>query len=210
MEASGTGTYNGKMVSDVNGDLSGDSYYLMATANSMIFVYEPSFSADQTFQECTFGTTSTSCATRNLSKPMLWDVANSNAWWLTFDKIKSDNNVLSDGAGYYYGGYWEGWAPNIKAVYFTDVVSAPYIANIQTGEVDTSILNVVFTAAPARGGNISLELDKAANVFKPVSGAQCPSGLFDNVWYKDAANKFTNLTGPTNTCLITVLQVRTP
>jgi hypothetical protein len=206
VEASGTGTYNGKQVSDVNGPLPLNSFYLMATANSMIFVYDPSFFADQTFQECTFG--ASSCATRNLTNPVYWDVYNSSA--TTFDKIKSDNNVLSDGAGYNYGGYWQGVAPNIRAVYFTDVVSAPYIANIQTGAVDTTILNVVFTAAPARGGNISLELDKAANVRSPISGAQCPSGYFDFVWYKDATNNFTNLTRPTNTCLITVLQVRTP
>jgi hypothetical protein len=106
-------------------------------------------------------------------------------------------------------------APNINAAYFTNVVSAPYTANIQTGAVDTSTLNVVFSNAPARGGNISLELDKAANVRSPISGAQCPSSssfgpLFDFVWYKDATYNFTNLTRPTNTCLITVLQVRTP
>lgn len=202
VEASGTGTYNGNMVSDVNGSsLSGNSYYLMATANSMIFYYD-----DQTFQECTFG--ASSCATRNLSKPVYWNVYNS--YTLRNSKIKSDNNVLSDGAGYTYSGYWAGMAPNIKAVYFTNVVSAPYTANIQTGAVDTSTLNVVFSNAPARGGNISLELDKAANVVKPISGAQCPSGVFDYVWYKDATNNFTNLTRPTNTCLITVLQVRTP
>jgi len=204
VEASGTGTYNGKQVSDVNGSsLSGNSYYLMATANSMIFWYD-----DQTFQECTFG--ASSCATRNLSRPVYWDVYASNAWTFIFDKIKSDNNVLSDGAGLTYSGYWEGVAPNIRAVYFTNVVSAPYTANIQTGAVDTSTLNVVFSNAPARGGNISLELDKAANVRSPISGAQCPSGYFDYVWYKDATNNFTNLPRPTNTCLITVLQVRTP
>jgi hypothetical protein len=207
VQASGTGTYDGRLVDDVNGSLSGNSYYLMATANSMIFYYD-----DQTFQECTFG--ASSCATRNLSKPVYWDVYNSYPWqdreYNNFDKIKSDNNVLSDGAGYNYGGYWQGVAPNIRAAYFTDVVSAPYIANIQTGAVDTTILNVVFTAAPARGGNISLGLDKAANVRSPISGAQCPSDYFDFVWYKDATNNFTNLTRPTNTCLITVLQVRTP
>jgi hypothetical protein len=184
----------------------------MATANSMIFVYEPSFSADQTFQECTFG--ASSCATRNLSRHVYWDVYNSyplqDREYNNFDKIKSDNNVLSDGAGYWYGGFWYGVAPNIRAVYFTDVVSAPYIANIQTGAVDTSTLNVVFTAFPARGGNISLELDKAANVRSPISGAQCPSGFFDYVWYKDATYNFNNLTRPADTCLITVLQVRTP
>jgi hypothetical protein len=213
VEASGTGTYNGKQVSDVNGSsLPGSSYYLMATANSMIFVYDlPPFSpsvvnSSQTFQECTFG--ASSCTTRNLSRPVYWDVYNSVG--TDFVKIKSDNNVLSDGAGYNYGGFWQGVAPNIRAVYFTDVVSAPYTANIQTGAVDTSTLNVVFTAFPARGGNISLELDKAANVRSPISGAQCPSGVFDYVWYKDATNNFTNLTRPTNTCLITVLQVRTP
>jgi hypothetical protein len=207
VQASGTGTYDGRMVDDVNGPLPGTSYYLMATANSMIFVYNPSFFANQTFQECTFG--ASSCATRNLTNPVYWGVYNSLA--TTFDKIKSDNNVLSDGAGFaYVVGYWRGRAPNIKAVYFTDVVSAPYTANIQTGAVDTSTLNVVFSDAPARGGNISLELDKAANVRRPISGAQCPSGLFDFVWYKDATNNFTNLTRPANTCLIRVLQVRTP
>jgi len=207
VDVSGTGTYSGKMVSDVNGpDLSGDSDYAMATANSMIFWYD-----NQTFQECTFG--ASSCATRNLSRPVYWSVYNPILGPFTFDKIKSDNNVLSDGAGFKYataGGYWWGVAPNIRAVYFTNVISAPYTANIQTGAVDTSTLNVVFTAFPARGGNISLELDKAANVRSPISGAQCPSGLFDYVWYKDATNNFTNLTRPTNTCLITVLQVRTP
>jgi hypothetical protein len=131
----------------------------------------------------------------------------------TFDKIKSDNIVISDGAGFKYfvaGGFWGGIAPNIRAAYFKDVVSAPYTANIQTGAVDTSTLNVVFSDAPARGGNISLELDKAANVRRPISGAQCPSGLFDFVWYKDATRNFDRLTRPTNTCLITVLQVRDP
>lgn len=207
VEASGTGTYNGRRIDDVSDPLPGSSNYLMATANSMIFWYD-----DQTFQECTFG--ASSCATRNLSRPVYWDVYNSyprySMWYNNFDKIKSDNNVLSDGAGYSYGGYWEGVAPNIRAVYFTDVISAPYIANIQTGAVDTSTLNVVFSNAPARGGNISLELDKVANVRSPIIGAQCPSGYFDHVWYKDATNNFTNLTRPTNTCLITVLQVRTP
>jgi len=207
VRASGTGTYDGKMVSDVNGSsLPGSSYYLMATANSMIFYYD-----DQTFQECTFG--ASSCATRNLSKPVYWSVYNPILGPFTFDKIKSDNNVISDGADFKYtiaGGYWMGVAPNIRAAYFTNVISAPYTANIQTGAVDTSTLNVVFSNAPARGGNISLELDKAANVRSPISGAQCPSLLFDYVWYKDAINNFTNLTRPTNTCLITVLQVRTP
>jgi hypothetical protein len=203
VEASGTGTYNGKQVSDVNGpDRSGNSLYLMATTNSMIFYYD-----NQTFQECTFGATSSICVTRNLSRPVYRDVYNSAA--TTSDKIKSDNNVLSDGAGGSYEGAWDGVAPNIKAVYFTNVVSAPYTADIQTGAVDTSTLNVVFKNAPARGGNISLDLDKAANVFKPVSG-QCPSGLFDNVWYKDETYEFNNLQRPADTCLITVLQVRTP
>ncbi|NAZ07066.1 MAG: hypothetical protein GU344_03800 [Thermocrinis sp.] len=202
VEASGTGTYNGKQVSDVNGSsLPGNSYYLMATANSMIFWYD-----DQTFQECTLG--ASSCATRNLSRPVYWDVYASTT--TIFDKIKSDNNVLSDGARFSYGGYWRGRAPNIRAVYFTNVVSAPYTANIQTGAVDTSTLNVVFSNARARGGNISLELDKAANVRSPISGAQCPIGVFDYVWYKDATRNFTNLARPTNTCLIRVLQVRTP
>ncbi len=208
------GTYDGNIVSDVNGpSLPGTSFYLMATANSMIFVYDTSFSADQTFQECTFG--ATSCATRNLTNPVYWRVYNS---WdasnslvvTTLDKIKSDNNVLSDGAGSNYLGYWQGVAPNIRAVYFTITPSAPYIANIQTGAVDTSTLNVVFSNAPARGGNISLELDKAANVRRPITGAQCPSGLFDFVWYKDATYNFDNLTRPAGTCLIRVLQVRTP
>jgi len=205
VEASGTGTYNGNRVNDVNGPLTGDSYYLMATANSMIFRYD-----DQTFQECTFG--ASSCATRNLSRPAYQRVYNpiSISGPFDLDKIKSDNNVISDGAGFKYLGFWRGVAPNIRAVYFTNVISAPYIANIQTGAVDTSTLNVVFSNAPARGGNISLELDKAANVVRPISGAQCPSGHFDHVWYKDATNNFTNLTRPTNTCLIRVLQVRTP
>jgi len=212
VEASGTGTYNGNRVDDVNGpSLPLNSFYLMATANSMIFVYDPSFVAVQTFQECTFG--ASSCATRDLSRPVYWRVYNPILGPFTLDKIKSDNNVISDGGFFKYataGGYWRGVAPNIRAVYFTDVVSAPYTANIQTGAVDTSTLNVVFNIAPARGGNISLELDKAANVRSPISGAQCPSGYFDHVWYKDATNNFTNLTRPTNTCLITVLQVRTP
>jgi len=211
VEASGTGTYNGNRVDDVNGPLPDFSYYLMATANSMIFVYDPSFVAVQTFQECTFG--ASSCATRDLSRPVYWRVYNPILGPFTLDKIKSDNNVISDGGNFKYiaaGGYWRGVAPNIRAAYFTDVVSAPYTANIQTGAVDTSTLNVVFNIAPARGGNISLELDKAANVRSPISGAQCPSGYFDHVWYKDATNNFTNLTRPTNTCLITVLQVRTP
>lgn len=212
VEASGTGTYNGRRIDDVNGPLTGTSYYIMATANSMIFVYNQpaplSGANNQTFQECTFG--ASSCATRNLSKPVYWNVYNSTVLTRDKNKIKSDNNVLSDGAGSTYSGYWRGVAPNIKAAYFTNVVSAPYIANIQTGAVDTSTLNVVFSDAPARGGNISLELDKAANVVRPISGAQCPSDYFDHVWYKDATNNFTNLTRPTNTCLIRVLQVRTP
>jgi len=214
VEASGTGTYNGRRINDVNGpSLPLNSFYLMATANSMIFVYNPSFFANQTFQECTFGTTASSCATRDLDNPVYWRVYNPILGPFTFDKIKSDNNVISDGANLKYiiaGGYWRGVAPNINAAYFTDVVSAPYTANIQTGAVNTSTLNVVFSGAPARGGNISLELDKAANVRSPISGAQCPSGYFDHVWYKDATYNFTNLTRPTNTCLITVLQVRTP
>jgi len=177
----------------------------------MIFVFNPTFPLNDsiTFQECTVGRDS--CTTRNLSRPVYWNVYNSAALPTnTFNKIKSDNNVLSDGAGSNYGGYWRGVAPNIRAVYFTNVVSAPYTANIQTGAVDTSTLNVVFSDAPARGGNISLELDKVANVRRPISGAQCPSGLFDFVWYKDATNNFTNLPRPTNTCVIRVLQVRTP
>jgi len=205
VEASGTGTYDGRRVDDVNGSsLPGFSYYLMATANSMIFWYNY-----QTFQECTFGATSSICVTRNLSREVYWSVYGSNST-TTLDKIKSDINVLSNGAGLTYSGYWAGRAPNIRAVYFTDVVSAPYTANIQTGAVDTSTLNVVFSNAPARGGNISLELDKAANVRSPISGAQCPSGYFDYVWYKDATRNFTSLPRPTNTCLIRVLQVRTP
>ena len=211
VEASGTGTYDGRRVDDVNGSsLPGFSHYLMATANSMIFAYNPTPPSPQTiFQECTFGATSSICVTRNLSREVYWIVYGSNST-TTFDKIKSDNNVLSNGAGTTYSGYWRGRAPNIRAVYFTDVVSAPYTANIQTGAVDTSTLNVVFSEARARGGNISLELDKAANVRSPISGAQCPSGVFDYVWYKDATNNFTSLPRPTNTCLITVLQVRTP
>jgi hypothetical protein len=207
VEASGTGTYNGRLVDNVSGS-STPSIYLMATTNSMIFWYD-----DQTFQECTFG--ASSCATRNLSKPVYWRVyysfdSISSSIVTTFDKIKSDNNVLSDGAGRIYGGYWGGRAPNIKAVYFTNVISAPYTANIQTGAVDTSTLNVVFSSAPARGGNISLELDKAANVNTPVSGAKCPVGYYDHVWYKDATREFRELARPANTCLIRVLQVRTP
>jgi hypothetical protein len=81
VEASGTGTYNGRRVNDVNGDLSGLSYYLMATANSMIFVYNrpaPLLNANnQVFQECTFG--ASSCTTRNLSRPVYWNVYNSAA-----------------------------------------------------------------------------------------------------------------------------------
>jgi len=210
VEASGTGTYNGRRVSNVSGSLPGTSYYLMATANSMIFWYD-----NQTFRECTFG--ASSCVTRNLSRPVYWRVyysfdSTSSSIVTTFDKIKSDNNVLSDGAGGIYRGYWRGRAPNIRAVYFTNVVSAPYIANIQTGAVDTSTLNVVFSnpIAPARGGNISLELDKAANVRSPISGAKCPPGYYDYVWYKDATREFRELARPANTCLIRVLQVRTP
>ena len=210
VEASGTGTYDGRRVDDVNGSLSGTSYYLMATANSMIFAYDPTPPNPQTiFQECTFGATSSICVTRNLSREVYWSVYGSNST-TTFDKIKSDINVLFDGDGSIYSGYWTGRAPNIRAVYFTNVVSAPYIANIQTGAVDTSTLNVVFSEARARGGNISLELDKAANVRSPISGAQCPSDYFDHVWYKDATRNFTSLPRPTNTCLIRVLQVRTP
>jgi len=209
VEASGTGTYNGRLVDNVSGSLPGTSYYLMATANSMIFAYDPNPPNPQTtFQECTFG--ASSCVTRNLSRRVYWDVYGSNGT-TTFDKIKSDNNVLSNGAGSLYGGPWAGRAPNIRAVYFTNVISAPYTANIQTGAVDTSTLNVVFSIAPARGGNISLELDKAANVNKPISGAQClGNDLFDYVWYKDATREFRNLARPANTCLIRVLQVRTP
>ena len=210
VEVSGTGTYNGRRVSNVSGSLPGTSYYLMATANSMIFWYD-----NQTFRECTFG--ASSCVTRNLSRPVYWRVyysfdSTSSSIVTTFDKIKSDNNVLSDGAGGIYRGYWRGRAPNIRAVYFTNVVSAPYIANIQTGAVDTSTLNVVFSnpIAPARGGNISLELDKAANVRSPISGAKCPPGYYDYVWYKDATREFRELARPANTCLIRVLQVRTP
>jgi len=209
VEASGTGTYNGRRVDDVNGPLPTTSFYLMATANSMIFYYD-----DQTFQECTFGATSSICVTRNLSRPVYWRVYNNHPTAafrrITLDKIKAEPNVLSDGANYSYEGFWRGVAPNIRAVYFTDIVSAPYTANIQTGAVDTSTLNVIFSEDPARGGNISLELDKVANVRRPISGAQCPSGLFDFVWYKDATNNFTNLPRPTNTCVIRVLQVRTP
>jgi len=208
VEASGTGTYNGRLVDNVSGSTT-PSVYLMATANSMIFAYNPNPPNPQTtFQECTFG--ESSCVTRNLSRRVYWDVYGSNGT-VTFDKIKSDNNVLSNGAASgIYEGSWAGRAPNIRAVYFTNVISAPYTANIQTGAVDTSTLNVVFSEARARGGNISLELDKAANVNKPISGAQCPSGLFDYVWYKDATREFRNLARPANTCLIRVLQVRTP
>ncbi len=211
VEASGTGTYNGRRVDNVSGT-SGSSVYLMATTNSMIFLNNPpallSGASSQIFQECTFG--ASSCTTRNLSTPVYWTVYNPISSSNNNIKIKSDNNVLSDGAGSIYGGYWRGVAPNIRAVYFTTTPSAPYTANIQTGAVDTSTLNLAFSETPARGGNISLELDKVANVVRPISGAQCPSGLFDNVRYKDATNNFTNLARPTNTCLIRVLQVRTP
>jgi hypothetical protein len=212
VEAFGNGTYNGARVDQVSGSSSILSYYLVATANSMIFLQNPPtplFSASsQTFQECTFG--ASSCSTRNLTNPVYWTVYHSNSTITTYDKIKSDNNVLSDGAGSKYGGYWKGVAPNIKAVYFTFAPSVPYTANIQTGAVNTSPLDVAFTSEPARGGNISLELDKAANVRSPISGAQCPSGHYDFVWYRDANYNITNLTRPNNTCLIRVLQVRTP
>jgi|GEM_PF-6597638 len=200
VEASGTGTYNGRRVNDVNGPLTGDSYYLMATANSMIFFYD-----SQTFQECSFG--ASSCTTRNLTKEVFSYVYPN---YTSNVKIKSDNNILSDGADMSYGGYWEGQAPNIRAVYFTNTPSAPYIANIQTGAVDSSTLNVVFQLNIARGGNVSLELDRVANVRSPISGAQCPIYTFDFVWYKDATNNFDSLSRPANTCLITVLQTRTP
>ena len=214
IEYKGSGLYNGDYTTDVNNDTVVETPNILraiATSNSMVYVVNTSPNFTKTY-ECPFGTAFSSgqtCTERNMNKAFFSDIypaVGSNY------KFKTDTNVLSDGARYIYGGFWQGVAPNIKAAYFTGVISAPYTVNIQTGAVDTSTLNIPFTTAGwgARGGNVSLELDKAAHVYKPITGAQCPAGLYDFVWYKDASHNFNNLTRPQNTCLIRVLQVRNP
>jgi len=220
IEYKGSGLYNGDYTEDVNNNTATTLNILraIATSNSMVYVVETFPNFTKTY-ECPFGTAFSSgqtCTVRNMNKAFFFDIYPDvypifSALESNY-KFKTDTNVLSDGARYIYGGIGAGVAPNIKAAYFTDVISAPYTVNIQTGAVDTSTLNIPFTTAGwgARGGNVSLELDKAAHVYKPITGAQCPAGLYDFVWYKDASHNFNNLTRPQNTCLISVLQVRNP
>ncbi|WP_037919301.1 hypothetical protein, partial [Sulfurihydrogenibium subterraneum] len=214
IEYKGSGLYNGDYTNDVNNDTTANTVtirHLIATNNSMIF---RDTANNNTFYECTFGTNfagGQTCAKRTLSKNVYYDVYSPG--WIattTLVKIKSDTNVLSDGAQYNYLGNFAGAAPNIKAAYFTTTVSAPYTADIQTGVVDSSTLNIPFTSAgaSARGGNVSLGLNKVAHVYSPVGGTCISAGLYDNVWYKDATNNFQTLSRPNNTCLIRALQVK--
>jgi len=175
----------------------------MATANSMIFRVDNS-----TFYECNLG--ALSCAVRNLSRAAFQDVYNSSGK-TTNVKIKSDNNILSNGAGSsVYAGFWDGSAPNIRAVYFTDIPSTAYIANIQTGVVN-AISNPVYIFGPPSGGNISLDFSRSAALIAPPAGAQCYAlfNYFDSVWYADVnGNNFSNLARPNNACLVRILNVR--
>jgi hypothetical protein len=195
------GIYSGFRVNNVSGG-AGISEYLMATANGMIFRLD-----DQTFYECNLG--ATSCAVRNLSGSAFQNVYNSFGATVNV-KIKSDNNILSDGAGFIYAGHWLGFAPNIRAVYFTNTPSTAYIANIQTGVVN-AISNPVYTLGAPSGGNISLDFNRGAALTIPTVGARCfvPLGFFDLVWYADVnGNNFSNLARPDNNCLVRVLNVR--
>jgi hypothetical protein len=193
-------SYSGSRVNNVSGG-AGPSEYLMATANGMIFRLD-----DQTFYECNFG--ATSCAARNLSGSAFQNVYNSNGFTANV-KIKSDNNILSDGAGFAYLGRWRGFAPNIRAAYFTNAPSTAYIANIQTGVVN-AINNPTYTVRPPSGGNISLDFNRGAALINPPAGAQClVPNFFDFLWYADVnGNNFSNLPRPNNTCLVRVLNVR--
>ncbi|HEV09023.1 MAG TPA: hypothetical protein ENO34_01335 [Sulfurihydrogenibium azorense] len=200
VEYKGSGLYDGNLITDVNGDKTDNTSgisHLVATQNSMIFVNTAN--PTKTFYECQFG--QTQCSARSLTQDAFNNVYGSSGNFMNV-KIKSDTNVLSDGAGYV------GFVPNIKAAYFTTTVSTPYTANIQTGAVDSTTLAVPFLSAPARGGNISLSLDKVANVYSPVN-AQCPYPYYDYVLYKDANYKDgIKINRPDKTCLINVLQVR--
>jgi hypothetical protein len=196
-----SGIFSGFRVNDVSGG-AGTSEYLMATANGMIFRLN-----DQTFYECNLG--ATSCAARNLSGSAFRNVYNSGGFTANV-KIKSDNNILSDGAGFTYLGHWQGFAPNIRAVYFTNTPSTAYIANIQTGVVNT-ISNPVYTLGAPSGGNISLDFNRGVALTISTVGARCYVlfNLFDLVWYADVnGNNFSNLARPGDNCLVRVLNVR--
>jgi hypothetical protein len=96
----------------------------------------------------------------------------------------------------------------LKAAYANG--GAPYIVDLGQGTENTSILNIKFTSAATRG-NVSLGLDKVANVYSPLN-PQCPTTttpkLYDTVKYKDATNEITIKNRPQDTCLVRVLQVR--
>ncbi len=196
----GNGLYNGGAI-DPSYSTTSDAVdtYLISDGNGMVFGGVGITYNVNKVAYCTPGTLTTNgtCTLHNLTKTAFSNV---------YNKIKSDINVLSDGAN--YGGYLEGALHNILAAYFTTVINSPYLINLTNGNVNTSLLNVPFTDFSARGGNVKLHtLDKVANVYKPIVNAKCPSDYYDNVWYKDSTNNFNNLPAPPTACLFNVFKV---
>jgi hypothetical protein len=162
----------------------GTLQYKLATQNSMIFVNTTNKKALTT---CTATAGCSSTSTDKAFDPGL--------------AIKTADNLLDKAGTIYY----------LKAAYAT-TGSAPYIVDLGQGTTDTSTLNILFSSTETpTGGNVSLDLNKVANLYSPVN-SQCQllnTAYYDNVTYKNPSlNPTTKDLNKQNTCFIRVLQVR--
>ncbi|MGC8869313.1 MAG: hypothetical protein ACP5P7_06620, partial [Sulfurihydrogenibium sp.] len=155
--------------------------YAKSTQNSIIFVNN---STNKDLSICTATGCSPKSTTQSFNPQLIIKTA--------------DNLSLPSFVGLYF----------LKAAYANG--GAPYIVDLGQGTENTSILNIKFDS-DATPGNVSLGLDKVANVYSPLN-PQCPTTttlkLYDTVYYKDATNEITIKNRPSDTCLVKVLQVR--
>lgn len=216
-----TGTYSGDVIDPSSGtslttgtaDTVPEMPFYMGSNNLVFQIGTPVPFATTGTADCVAGPLTNpaggSCASYSLSAPYI----NGVYTWGNFPaKIKTDTNIISDGAAISYGWdpLWLGVAPNITAAFFGTTISTPYIVNAQTGTVNTTTLQVPFstTLLPARGGNVDLGLSKVVNVWSPIGGACVSVGLFDGLMYDDGTltTPLQINSRPAGTCLFNVLK----